>query len=72
MAERIRADMSTANLSIRSGVPLSSLYQIERGDYWPQFEVAARLAAGLGVSLAAFDGLVEPTEIFSGIPEKSP
>jgi transcriptional regulator with XRE-family HTH domain len=59
-AERLRElrrerGLSQAGLSGRSGVAVSTIRQFEYGRREPTYGTLVKLAAGLGLSLAAFD-----------------
>jgi transcriptional regulator with XRE-family HTH domain len=59
-AERLRElrherGLSQPDLSERSGVAVSTIRQFEYGRREPTYGTLVKLAAGLGVSLAAFD-----------------
>jgi transcriptional regulator with XRE-family HTH domain len=52
---RKRAELSQPQLAVRSGVAVGTIRQFEYGLREPTYGTLLKLAAGLGVSLAAFD-----------------
>lgn len=60
---RTSAELTQAQLAEKSELSEGAIKQFEQGRREPTFETLAKLAAGLGVSLAAFDQEpVEPVE----------
>jgi transcriptional regulator with XRE-family HTH domain len=49
------AGLSQPELALRSDLSVGGIRQFEQGRREPTFETLVKLAAGLGVSLAAFD-----------------
>lgn len=52
---REQSGLSQAALAERCGIGVSTLRQFEYGRREPTYETLVKLAAGLGLSLAAFD-----------------
>jgi transcriptional regulator with XRE-family HTH domain len=52
---REQAGLTQGALAERSGLASGTIRQLESGRREPSFETAAKIAVGLGVSLAAFD-----------------
>ena len=55
-ALRAKAGVTVYRLAKSSGVSPQHIARIERGEQSPSWEIAVKLARGLGVSVAAFDG----------------
>ncbi|MBL8798004.1 MAG: helix-turn-helix transcriptional regulator [Planctomycetia bacterium] len=61
-ALRLEAQLSQQKLADESGLAVNTIRQFEYGRREPGFETLCKLAAGLGVSLSAFDPPAEPEE----------
>lgn len=57
---RTQAGLSQNGLADKSGVPVGTIRYFEYGLREPTFDTLTKLAAGLGVSLSAFDQPAEP------------
>jgi transcriptional regulator with XRE-family HTH domain len=65
---RTKAGLSQPQLAESADIPVSTIRQFEQGRREPTFPTLVKLAAGLGVSLAAFD--VEPPKKPTRKPKK--
>lgn len=59
---RDAANLTQAGLAERSGLATDTIRQFEYGRRIPGYDTLVKLAAGLGVSLSAFDPPAEDTE----------
>jgi len=57
---RASANLSQNGLARQSGLSVDAIRQLEYGRREPSFDTLLKLAAGLGVSLSAFDPPAEP------------
>ena len=51
---RLRAELSVAELAVRTGLSRTSIYNLENGEDRPTWETVQNLAAALGVSTDTF------------------
>jgi len=60
-ALRLRAELSVAELAVRTGLSRTAIYNLENGEDRPTWETVQKLAAALSVSTDTFrDAIPEP------------
>ncbi|MEO9043403.1 MAG: helix-turn-helix transcriptional regulator [Candidatus Dormibacter sp.] len=69
---REAAGLSRPELAIRAGITRGYLRKLEAGDHAPKAEMAAKLAAALGVEVAAFSPRAAGVGVESRPPMTTP